>query len=169
MAKIIRSPQGFYHADSALIAGDVSIGGDSSVWFGTIIRGDVAPIRIGARVNVQDGSILHCDSGKQLDIEDGVSIGHAAVVHCVRVGAGSLIAIGARVLGRAVIGQECIIAAGALVPEGMVVPDRSVVMGVPGRICRKITDDELAYIRWISPHYVKMAQRWAAGEVKSLV
>lgn len=168
MAKIIRSNLGFYHADNAIIAGDVRIGEDSSAWFGTIIRGDVAPIRIGARVNIQDGTILHCDSGRELVIEDGVSIGHAAVVHCVRVGQGTLIAMGARVLGRVEIGRECIIAAGAVVPEGMIIPDRSVVMGVPGRIRREVTEKELEYIRWISPHYVKLAQRWAAGEIALL-
>jgi carbonic anhydrase/acetyltransferase-like protein (isoleucine patch superfamily) len=169
LAKMLRASQGFYYAPNALIAGDVQIGADSSVWFNAVVRGDVAPIRIGARVNVQDGAIIHCDSGRQQVIEDEVSIGHQAVVHCVRVGEGTLIGMGAHVLGRSTIGRECIIAAGAVVPEGMEVPDRSVVMGVPGRIRRGVTDEELRYIRWISPHYVALAQRWANGEFRSLV
>jgi carbonic anhydrase/acetyltransferase-like protein (isoleucine patch superfamily) len=168
VAKFLKSPAGFYYADSALIAGDVQIGADSSAWFGTIIRGDVAPIRIGARVNVQDGAIIHCDSGRMQTIEDGVSIGHAAVVHGESVGEGTLIGMGARVLGRVRIGRECIIAAGAVVPEGMIVPDRTVVMGVPGRHRRDVSEEELKYIRWISPHYVKLAQRWVAGEFNLL-
>ena len=168
-AGFLLSPAGFYHADNAIVAGDVQLGADCSVWFGVVIRGDVAPIRIGARVNVQDQAAIHCDSQQVLIIEDDVSIGHAAVVHGMRVGQGTLIGMGARVLGRSSIGCECIIAAGALVPEGMLVPDRSVVMGVPGRIRRQVSDDELKYIRWIPPHYVRLARRWVAGEFKSLL
>lgn len=168
MAAIIRSPLGFYRADNATIAGDVQIGADSSVWFGAVIRGDVAPIRIGARVNLQDHAAIHCDSGKVQSIEDEVSIGHGAIVHGVRVGSGTLIAMGAKVLGRVVIGRQCIIAAGAVVPEGMEVPDHSVVMGVPGRIRRNVSDQELKYIAWISTHYVALAQRWVRGEFAEL-
>ena len=169
MAGIVRSPLGFFHADNAVIAGDVQIGADSSIWFGAIVRGDVAPIRIGARVNVQDQSAIHCDGGRNQVIEDDVSIGHAAVLHGVRVGRGTLIGMGARVLGRVSIGERCIIAAGAVVPEGMEVPDESVVMGVPARIRRKVSDEERKYIAWISEHYVRLANRWAAGEFKSLI
>jgi len=169
MPRFLLSPAGFYYADNAIIAGDVQLGADCSVWFGAVIRGDVAAIRIGSRVNIQDQSAIHCDSGQMQVIEDDVSIGHAAVVHGMRVGRGTLIGMGARVLGRSSIGSECIIAAGAVVPEGMVVPDHSVVMGVPGRIRRGVSEDELKYIRWIPPHYVRLAQRWSAGEFKSLI
>jgi carbonic anhydrase/acetyltransferase-like protein (isoleucine patch superfamily) len=169
VARILRSPKGFFYADNSTIVGDVTIGDDSSIWFGTVIRGDVAPIRIGARVNVQDTSVLHCDSNRELVIEDDVSIGHAAVVHAVRVGQGTLIGMGSRVLGRSTIGRECIIAAGAVVPEGMTVPDGSVVMGVPGRVRRDVTEEERAYIRWVSKHYVALSQRWIKGEFASLV
>lgn len=163
------SSRGFYHADNAIIAGDIEIGADSSIWFGAIVRGDVAPIRIGRRVNIQDQSAIHCDSGRLQTIEDDVSIGHGAIVHGVRIGAGTLIGMGARVLGKASIGRECIIAAGAVVPEGMIVPDRAVVMGIPGRIRREVTEEELAYIRWISGHYVNLSRRWVAGEFKSAI
>jgi len=168
VAKFTRSAQGFFYADSATIAGDVQLGEDANVWFGAVIRGDVAPIRIGARVNVQDQAVIHCDSGREQVIEDDVSIGHGAIVHGVRIGAGTLIGMGARVLGRVQVGRECIIAAGAVVPEGMIVPDRSVVMGVPGRIRREVGEEGLQYIRWIPGHYVKLAQRWLAGEFAPL-
>jgi carbonic anhydrase/acetyltransferase-like protein (isoleucine patch superfamily) len=168
VAKILRSSTGFFYADSAAIAGDVVIGADSSLWFNAVVRGDVAPIRLGARVNVQDGSVLHCDTGTELVIEDEVSIGHLAVVHGEHVGAGTLIGMGARVLGHARIGRQCIIAAGAVVPEGMLVPDHSVIMGVPGRIRRSVSPEEIEYISWISRHYVQLAQRWLSGEFTSL-
>jgi carbonic anhydrase/acetyltransferase-like protein (isoleucine patch superfamily) len=144
------------------------MGREASVWFGAVIRGDVAGIRIGARVNVQDNAVVHCDSGKLQVIEDDVSIGHAAIVHGMRIGSGTLIGMGAKVLGRAIIGRGCIIAAGAIVPEGMEVPDGSVVMGVPGRVRRQITAEEAAYIAWIPPHYVRLARRWVDGEFASL-
>lgn len=168
MPRFIESSLGFFHAENAVIAGDVQIGRESSVWFGTVIRADVAAIRIGARVNIQDNSVIHCDSNRLQVIEDEVSIGHAAVVHGERIGQGTLIGMGARVLGRTHIGRECIIAAGAVVPEGMTVPDRTVVMGVPGRPRREVSPQELEYIRWISQHYVRLSKRWIAGEFKSL-
>ena len=158
------SPSGFYYASNAIIAGSVSIGRDSNIWFGAILRGDVAPIRIGQRVNVQDQVVIHCDSGEESVIEDEVSIGHGAIIHGVRIGSGTLIAMGAKVLGHAIIGRNCIIAAGAVVPEGMQVPDHSVVMGVPGKIRRQRTTQEREYIAWIAEHYVSLSQRWLRGE-----
>lgn len=168
MARIFHAPAGFFYAQSAVIAGDVTLGADANVWFGAVIRGDVAAIRIGARVNVQDNAVIHCDSGRIQVIEDDVSIAHAAVVHGARIGSGTLIGMGAKVLGRCTIGKGCIIAAGAVVPEGMDVPDGSVVMGIPGRIRRQVRAEEVAHIKWIPPHYVQLAQRWARGEFGSL-
>lgn len=168
MSRILHAAAGFFYAQSAVIAGDVVLGTDANVWFGAVIRGDVAPIRIGARVNVQDNAVIHCDSGQIQVIEDDVSIGHAAVVHASRIGTGTLIGMGAKVLGRCTIGRGCIIAAGSVVPEGMDVPDGSVVMGIPGRIRRTVSPEETAYIQWIPPHYVQLAQRWVRGEFASL-
>ena len=168
MRRMILAPGGFFYAENAVIAGDVTLQAGTSVWFGAVIRGDVAPIRIGERVNVQDNAVIHCDSGHAQVIEDDVSIAHAAVVHGRRVGRGTLIGMGAKVLGRCTIGQECIIAAGTVVPEGMDVPDGSVVMGIPGRIRRQVRPEELAHIRCIPPHYVQLAQRWVRGEFASL-
>ena len=119
-------------------------------------------------MNVQDNAVIHCDSGRIQVIEDDVSIAHAAVVHGSRIGSGTLIGMGAKVLGRATIGKGCIIAAGAVVPEGMDVPDGSVVMGIPGRIRRQIRPEEVAHIKWIPPHYVQLAQRGLHGEFGSV-
>ena len=157
-------PGGWHRAHNATVVGDVSIGADASVWFNAVIRGDVAPVTIGPRVNVQDGAVIHCDSGIPNVIEHDVTIGHGAIVHGTLVGAGTLIGMGAKLLGRTRIGSECLIAAGAVVPPGLEVPDRMVVMGVPGKIARPIKPEELEYLRWLATHYVKLAQRHVAGE-----
>ena len=124
----------------------------------------MAPVTIGARSNVQDNATVHCDSGVPNVIGDGVVIGHGAIVHGMSVGDGTLIGMGATVLGRTVIGRGCLVAAGAVVPPGLTVPDGMVVMGVPGKIVRPIKPDEVEYVRWLSGHYVQLAQRYAAGE-----
>lgn len=148
-------------ADTARVVGDVRLGDDANVWYGVVIRGDVAPITVGARVNVQDLSMLHCDADEPLVVGDDVSIGHCAVVHCSSVGDGTLIGIGAKVLAGARIGRGCIVAAGAVVPPRMVVPDGTMVMGVPAKVVRPVTDAERAYLAMIPPHYVKLARRHA--------
>jgi carbonic anhydrase/acetyltransferase-like protein (isoleucine patch superfamily) len=149
----------YYIAQNATVMGDVTIGRQASFWFNAVVRGDVAPVTIGCRVNVQDGSVIHCDTDVPNVIEDDVTIGHRAVVHGTFVGRGSLIGIGAILLGRTRIGSECLIAAGAVVPPGLEVPDRMVVMGVPGRIVRPVKDEELKYMRWLTPHYVELAEK----------
>lgn len=158
-----KTKSGVFLAHNATVVGEVEIGQDASVWFNAVIRGDVAKITIGQRVNVQDGAIIHCDSGLANVVEDDVTIGHAAVVHGVRVGAGSLIGMSATLLGRTDIGRQCLVAAGCVVPPGLVVPDRSVVMGVPGKIVRLVTDADLQYMAWLSAHYVALAAKYATG------
>lgn len=152
-------------APTAVLSGDVTVGRGVSLWYGAVVRGDVAPIRLGENVNVQDCAVVHCDYGVPNEIEAGVVIGHAAVVHGRRVGADTLVGIGAKLLSESVIGPECVIAAGAVVPPGMVVPPRSVVMGLPGKVVRPVTDDELAKTRMIAERYREMARRYAAGDV----
>ncbi len=161
-----RTDDGYFAANNATIVGDVAIGADSSFWFNAVVRGDVAPVSIGKRVNVQDGAIVHCDSHVPNVIEDDVSIAHGAIVHGMRVGRGTLIGMGAVILGRTKIGSECLIAAGAVVPPGLDVPDRMVVMGVPGKIVRAVKDEELNYMRWLSSHYVELAAKHVAGEFR---
>ena len=152
-----------YIAPTAFVAGRVTLGDHCSVWHHVMIRGDVAAIRIGKRVNIQDGAIVHTETDVDLDIADEVAIGHRAVVHCRRVGRATLIGIGAIVLDRAEIGEGCIVAAGALVPPGMKVPDGKVVMGVPAKVVRETTEDERAYHRHVVERYVQLAGKHAGG------
>jgi carbonic anhydrase/acetyltransferase-like protein (isoleucine patch superfamily) len=165
MNLITRTGGKFFLAHNATITGDVSISEDASFWFSSVVRGDVAPIRIGNRVNVQDCAVVHCDTDVANEIEDDVTIGHGAIVHGMFVGRGSLIGMGAKLLGRTKIGRECLVAAGAVVPPGLVVPDRMVVMGVPGKIVRQVKEEELKYMRWLTPHYVETAQKYVAGVI----
>lgn len=155
-----------YVARSAVIVGEVALGEGCNVWHHAVLRGDVAPIRLGSRVNVQDGSVLHCNHGVALDIADDVAIGHLACVHCKRVGSGTLIGTRATVLDDCEIGQDCLIGAGAVVPPGMVVPDGSVALGMPARIIRPIRDKDRDYIRRVVSYYVELARRHADGEFR---
>lgn len=145
-------------ANTAVVVGDVSLGAQVSVWYGAVIRGDCAPISIGRLTNVQDTAVLHADTDVPLSIGEAVTIGHAAVVHGSAVGDRCLIGIGATVLGRSVIGDECIIAAGTVVKEGDVIPPRSLVAGVPGKVRRQVTDEELATFAGHAQHYWELAQ-----------
>jgi len=160
-----RTQSGVFLAHNCTLTGDVKIGRDSSVWFNTIIRGDVAAVVIGSLVNVQDLALIHCDTGMPNIIEDGVTIGHGAIVHGRFVGRGSLIGMGATLLSGSSIGRECLIGAGAVVPPGMVVPDGSVVMGVPGRVVRQVRESDLKYMRWLPPHYAELARKHVTGEI----
>lgn len=167
MVEAVGGPQygsDVYIAPTAYVAGDVTFGNHCSVWHQVVIRGDVAPIRLGARVNVQDGTIIHTKTGVPLTIADDVGIGHRAVVHCKSVGSGTLIGIGAIVLDDAEIGADCVIAAGAVVPPGRQIPAGKVVAGVPGRVLRDVTDADRAYVRFVVQGYVTLAQRHARGE-----
>ena len=131
MTSIKLTPEGYFLAHNCTVTGDVRIGESASFWFNAVVRGDVAPVTIGRRVNVQDGAVIHCDTGVANVIEDDVTIGHRAIVHGAFVGRGSLIGMGAMLLGETRIGNECLIAAGAVVPPRLLVPDRMMVMGVP--------------------------------------
>src|SRR5688572_20885524 len=164
MALFTQAADGSFHASTAIVVGDVTAGEQTSFWFGVVVRGDVAPVTIGRRVNVQDNSVIHCDSNVPHVIEDDVTIGHGAIVHGNFVGRGSLIGMGATVLGQVSIGQECLVAAGAVVPPGLSAPDRQVVMGVPGKVVRPVTENELKYMRWLSGHYVELAKQYVSGK-----
>lgn len=149
-----------YLADTARVTGHVTLGDAVSVWPSAVIRGDVAAVTIGERTNIQDNATVHCDSGKPNTIGQRVTIGHNAVVHGRAVGDGSLIGMHATVLGGTVIGKRCLVAAGALVPPGLVVPDDHVVMGVPGKVVRPTNDEEKKYLAWLADHYVQLAERY---------
>lgn len=149
-----------YLADTARVTGQVTLGDGVSVWPSAVIRGDVAPISIGERTNIQDNATVHCDSGKPNTIGQRVTIGHNAVVHGRSVGDGTLIGMHATVLGGSRIGNRCLVAAGALVPPGLEVPDEHLVIGVPGKVARPTTDKEKQYLTWLADHYVQLAQRY---------
>ena len=161
---LFREIDGYYAANNSTITGDVRIGKHASIWFNAVVRGDVAPVTIGSRTNVQDGVVVHCDTGFPNIIEDDVTIGHRAVVHGTHVGRGALIGMGAVVLSRTKIGRDCLIGAGAVVPPGLEVPDGMLVMGVPGKIVRPVKEDDLKYMRWLIRHYVELAEKHARGE-----
>jgi carbonic anhydrase/acetyltransferase-like protein (isoleucine patch superfamily) len=151
-------------AANAVVTGDVTLAPGVNLWYGVVVRGDVAPITLGEAVNLQDGVIVHCDSGAPQVVESGVVVGHAAVLHGVRVGAGTLVGIGARLLAGSVVSEECVIGAGAVVPPGKVVPPRSLVVGLPGRVVRPVSAEEVEKTRTICAHYRDLARRYADGE-----
>ena len=150
-------------ADSAAVIGRVDLAEGASVWYGAVLRGDNDRITVGARSNVQDGSVLHADAGFPLTLGADVTVGHQAMLHGCTVGDGSLIGIKAVVLNRAVIGRECLIGANALIPEGKVIPDRSLVLGSPGKVVRSLTDEEVARLREGARSYVDNARRYRAS------
>ena len=158
-----RESNGVYLADTARVVGDVTIGDGSSLWYGAVVRGDVAAVTIGQRCNVQDNATIHCDAGRPNVLGDRVSVGHNAVVHGVAVGDGSLVGMGARLLGGSVVGRGCLIAAGAVVPPGLTVPDGMLAVGVPARVTRPVSDKERAYLQWLPTHYAELAKQHAAG------
>ncbi|MBE0505818.1 MAG: gamma carbonic anhydrase family protein [Marinospirillum sp.] len=147
-------------APNAMLIGNVLVKSESSVWFNVVVRGDNDPIIIGEQSNVQDGSILHTDVGYPLVIGKGVTIGHKVMLHGCEVGDYSLVGMNAVVLNGAKIGRYCLIGANTLIPEGMVVPDGSLVMGSPGKIKRELRADEKARLEASAAHYVENGLRY---------
>jgi len=154
-------------APTASVIGNVQLKAQSSVWFGAVLRGDNEPIRVGARSNIQDNSILHTDPGCPLDIGEGVIIGHRVMLHGCTIGDNSLVGIGATILNRAKIGKNCLIGAHALITEDKVIPDNSMVIGAPGKIIRTLSEEQIAFLRINADIYVKNAARFEA-ELKQL-
>lgn len=155
-------PSAFIH-DSSEIIGRVSVGRDSSIWPFAVLRGDVDAVRVGSRTNIQDHSVLHCREGEPAVIGSGVTIGHQVVIHGSRIGDGCLIGMGA-VIMEATVGRESLVAAGALVPRGLRIPARSLVMGSPARVVRKLKSSELRSLKRSAKEYVrhgKTHQRWS--------
>ena len=150
-----RVAPGAYVDESAQVIGDVEIGPEASVWMNAVVRGDVHWIRIGARSNVQDGTVVHVMNGTHpTKVGDDVTIGHAAVVHGCTIGDRVLIGMGAILLNGANIGDDSIVAAGTLVTEGATFPRRSLVMGSPGKVKRELSVAEVASILEYSARYV---------------
>lgn len=149
-----------YVAPSADVIGTVRLGAGSSVWFQVVLRGDSDWIEIGEGTNIQDASVIHTDEGAPTRIGAKVTVGHKALLHSCTVGDETLIANGAMVLDRCVIGRHCVIAAGTLLPPDKHIPDGSVVMGSPGKIVREVSARDLELIRGAAEHYRRRAQRY---------
>jgi carbonic anhydrase/acetyltransferase-like protein (isoleucine patch superfamily) len=150
-------------APSADVIGRIRLLHEASVWFGAVLRGDNEWIEVGEGSNVQDGCVLHTDLGAPLTIGKGCTIGHKAILHGCTIGDGSLIGMGACVMNHAVIGKNCLIGAYALVPEGKIIPDNSMVLGVPGKVVRDLTPEQIAGLAKSSAGYVRNWRRYAAG------
>lgn len=161
----VRTPASgrFWVAPNAVVLGNVVMEEDASVWFGAVVRGDNEEIRIGARSNVQDGSVLHTDPGFPMHIEPDCTIGHMVMLHGCRIGARSLIGIGSIILNGAVIGEGSLVGANTLIPEGKVIPPRSMVLGSPGRVVKQFTDEDVARFSAAAGRYVQNWQRFKAG------
>ncbi|HXN15520.1 MAG TPA: gamma carbonic anhydrase family protein [Usitatibacter sp.] len=153
----------YFVADNAAVIGSVIMEANASVWWNVTIRADNDLITLGENVNVQDGSVVHTDGGIQVVLERNVSIGHLVMLHGCTIGENSLIGIGAIILNRAVIGKNCLIGAGALIPEGKVIPEGSLVLGVPGKVVRALTPEEIAINTWIADHYVERSALYRRG------
>ncbi|KTT68956.1 gamma carbonic anhydrase family protein [Sphingomonas endophytica] len=150
-------------APSADVIGDVVLGEGVGVWFGAVIRGDNTTIPIGARSNVQEGAMLHSDPGAPLTVGEDCTIGHHAVLHGCSIGDRVLIGMGAIVLNRAVIADDCIVGAGALVTEGKTFPPRSLIVGSPARVVRELDDAAVAALKLSAAHYVANAHAASEG------
>lgn len=151
-------------ASTATVTGDVTIGARSSIWFSAVVRADRDLVVIGEDTNVQDGAVLHQDVGAPVILGRGVTIGHGAIVHGARVGDYTIVGMGAILLSGSVIEGETIIGAGAVVTGGTVIPPRSMVLGIPGKVIRQLTDHELAGLRESARTYVELSRAYKARE-----
>lgn len=151
-------------APTAAVMGDVHLGPGASVWYGAVIRADMAPVRIGARTNLQDGVIVHVDEGVPCTVGAQVGVGHRAILHGCAVEDDCLVGMGAILLNHVVVGRGSVVAAGALLREGMRVPPGSLVMGVPGKVVRAVDEALTRRVEFTWRHYVEEARRHAAGE-----
>lgn len=150
-------------APDAWIIGRVSIGARCSIFFNTVIRGDIQPITIGSGVNLQEHVLVHTSHGMSpVTVEDDVTIGHRAIIHGCVVRRCSLIGMGATILDNATIGSCCIIGAHTLVPKGMIIPDRSLVMGTPAKIIRSVTDSEVTDLENSAKNYRELGTSYKA-------
>ena len=144
-------------APQAVVIGRAKLAGRTTVWFNAVIRADNEPVKIGEGSNVQEGAVLHTDSGFPMDIAANVTIGHQAMLHGCTVGEGSLIGVQAVILNGAVIGKNCLVGAGAVVTEGKVFPDRSLIVGAPAKVVRELTDEQVASLLENAADYVRRA------------
>ena len=147
-------------APNATLIGKVKLEKNSSIWFNAVLRGDIELISIGENSNIQDGSVLHTDPGYKLKVGKGVTVGHMVMLHGCQIGDDTLIGIGSIILNNAKIGKNCIIGANSLITENKIIPDNSLVVGSPGRVLRKVTEDEIKAIHENAKHYVDGSKKY---------
>ena len=152
-------------APGAVVVGQVTLGAEASVWYGCVLRGDIEPITIGARTNIQDGTIVHVDDDLPTVVGARVTIGHRSLVHGCEVGDDALIGMGAVILSGAKIGAQALVAAGAVVREGFEVPPRTLVAGVPAKIRGELDDETLERMRLNNEHYIGYARAYREGRL----
>ncbi len=155
--------RGVFLAETCAVIGDIEIGDESSIWYSTVLRGDVMPIRVGQRTSIQDGTIVHVTSGfSGTTIGDDCTIGHAAIIHACTVEDHCLIGMGAILLDGVVVGRGSLVGAGALVTPGTIIPPGSLVLGSPAKVKRPVGDKEREQIDYGAKHYVELARRYLA-------
>ncbi|AQA19355.1 gamma carbonic anhydrase family protein [Halioglobus japonicus] len=155
--------EGHFIAPNAAVIGDVTLHDSASVWFSCVLRGDADRIEVGARSNIQDGTVIHADPGFPAVIGEDVTVGHNAMIHGCTIGDGTLVGINAVVLNGAKIGMGCLIGANALVTEGTEIPDGSMVLGSPAKVVRQLDEATQAMLRGNAEHYASNAQRFNAS------
>jgi carbonic anhydrase/acetyltransferase-like protein (isoleucine patch superfamily) len=145
----------YFVAPNASVIGDVEIGDEVSIWFGAVIRGDITPIKIGAKTNIQDNCVLHEDYDIPLTVGDNVTVGHGVILHGCTIASNCLIGMGAIILNNAKIEENCIIGAGALITQNKIIPPNSLVIGSPAKVIRQVTAEEIELIQFSAKHYVE--------------
>ncbi len=157
-------------APTAVLIGDVEIGPEASVFYGCVLRGDVGSIRVGARTNIQDNTVIHCESAHPTVLEEDVTIGHMALIHGAHVEAGTLIGMKAALLSGSRVGAGALVAAGSVVLEGQQIPAKALAAGLPAKVKRQLSDEESAAFLPHAAHYVETArdQQWSEVHTVSL-
>jgi carbonic anhydrase/acetyltransferase-like protein (isoleucine patch superfamily) len=161
-------PEEYYIAGSAEVIGDVRLGNRSSIWFGTALRGDIEPIIIGERSNIQDNSVAHTSRNQPVILGDDVTVGHKAILHGCRIGNNCLIGMGSILLDGCDIGDNCIIGAGSLIGQGRSIPPGSLALGTPAKVIRSLSEEDFDEIRGFAERYVDLQRRYRAGALKPL-
>ncbi|MHA6530936.1 gamma carbonic anhydrase family protein [Paenibacillus sp. BAC0078] len=149
-----------FEAEGAKLVGDVRVGRHSSIWFNAVLRGDLAPVIIGERCNIQDGAVGHVAEGLPLVLADDISVGHSAIIHGCRIGKGTLIGMGAIVLNGAEIGEYALVGAGSIVTENKIIPPYTLSLGSPAKVVRELNEQDLLRMSRTSASYVKKAQEY---------
>ena len=159
-------PEEYYVADSAAVIGDVTLGNQSSIWFGAVLRGDIEPIIVGERSNIQDLSVAHTSRGQPVVLGDDVTVGHKVTLHGCKVGNNCLIGMGAILLDGCKVGDNCIIGAGSLIGQGRIIPPGSLAVGTPAKVIRALSEKDFENIRGFARRYIRLQERYRNGALK---